>query len=83
MNRPVIVAAVCLAAASAIGTQTGLLLEVPLAVWLVIAGAAVLLGGFHRGLARALPYVILAAAACSDSLIPATCCTAPEIPQAK
>lgn len=64
MNRPVIVAAVCLAAASAIGTQTGLLLEVPLAVWLVIAGAAVLLGGFHRGLARALPYVILAAAAC-------------------
>ena len=44
MNRPVIVAAVCLAAASAIGTQTGLLLEVPLAVWLVIAGGALLLG---------------------------------------
>lgn len=64
MKRPVITAAICLAIASALYTQTELLHGVWPAVWLAAIGGALLLGSLHPRLAKAMPYIALAAAAC-------------------
>lgn len=64
MKRPVIAAALCLAAASAVGTRTGLLDGVWPAVWVALIGAGVLLCSLHRRLAKFLPWVALAAFSC-------------------
>lgn len=64
MKRPVIVAAICLAAAAALGTQTGLLRDIWPVVWLLVIGGALFLGSFHQKLVRVVPYIALAAAAC-------------------
>ena len=64
VKRPVITAAICLAIASALYTQTELLHGVWPAVWLAAIGGALLLGSLHPRLAKAMPYIALAAAAC-------------------
>lgn len=64
MKRPMIAAAFCLAAASALGTRTELLNGVWPAVWIVIAGGAVILSSLHRYFRKMLPWVVLAALSC-------------------
>lgn len=64
MKRPVIVAAICFAVASALGTQTELLHDVWPVVWLLVIGGTLFLGSFHPKLAKAVPYIAIMAAAC-------------------
>ncbi|RKJ81772.1 DUF4131 domain-containing protein [Butyricicoccus sp. 1XD8-22] len=64
MKRPLIAAAVCLAAACALGTKTTLLSGIWPAAWLAAAGAALLIGSLNRRLAKLTPLVVLFALAC-------------------
>ncbi len=64
MKRPMIAAAVCLALASALGTQTGLLDRIWPAVWIAVIGGAVALSALNHRLRKPLPWIVLAALSC-------------------